>query len=206
MMPPRAHRLYLDSVRRLALVAERERAMRKFILTREGLCEAIGEAVVALLGAAVVIGLALYFRSYIAGYMGETLTKWLLLVVLILFFGTAISLAGDVVEGWLRIRKQEAEDKREQAELERKEQREKAEWDAFANWVKQNPMAAESLMCIAESEQIKDPEYRAWIADRRQTQGPNVLTDLPRLFDWLKARRDIKQFGLDTDLPPQTKE
>jgi hypothetical protein len=63
----------------------RSASVRKFILTREELREAIGEAVVVLLSAAALIGLALYFRSYIAGYIegyiGETLTRWLLLTI-----------------------------------------------------------------------------------------------------------------------------
>jgi hypothetical protein len=57
-------------------------------------------------------------------------------------------------------------------------------------------------MLIVESEQIENPEYRAWIAERRETEGPNILTDLPRLFNWLKAKRDLKKTGLDSGLPP----
>jgi len=31
------------------------------------------------------------------------------------------------------------------------------------------------------------------------------VTDLNRLFDWLKAQRDLKEFGLDIGLPSQPK-
>jgi hypothetical protein len=34
----------------------------------------------------------------------------------------------------------------------------------------------------------------------RESEGPNVLTDLPRLFNWLKAQRDFKRLGLDSGL------
>jgi len=56
-------------------------------------------------------------------------------------------------------------------------------------------------MCIAESEQIDDPEYLAWLQEWREREGPNVLTDLPRLFDWMKSRNDLKKIGLNPDYP-----
>jgi hypothetical protein len=56
-------------------------------------------------------------------------------------------------------------------------------------------------MCISEEEQIEDPEYRSWLVERRERKGPNPLTDLPRVFDWLKVRRDLKQFGIERPLP-----
>jgi hypothetical protein len=28
------------------------------------------------------------------------------------------------------------------------------------------------------------------------------LTDLPRLFEWLKAHRELKKFGIEPPLPP----
>jgi hypothetical protein len=97
-----------------------------------------------------------------------------------------------------RLKRQERE---RLAEWKREEEAEKAEWDAFVNWARQNPATAERLMLIVENEQISDPDYRAWIAERRAAKGPDILTDLPRLFNWLKAQRDLKKFGLGTDLP-----
>jgi hypothetical protein len=32
-----------------------------------------------------------------------------------------------------------------------------------------------------------------------------TATDLNRLFDWLKAQRDLKEFGLDIDLSSRPK-
>ncbi|MCP3402152.1 hypothetical protein [Bradyrhizobium sp. CCGB20] len=55
-------------------------------------------------------------------------------------------------------------------------------------------------MCIAEEEQIEDPERRSWIIERRERESPNALTDLPRLFDLMKANRDLKKFGIE---PPR---
>ncbi len=56
-------------------------------------------------------------------------------------------------------------------------------------------------MCIAKSEQIDDPEYLAWLQELREKEGPNVLTDLSRLFDWMKSRNDLKKIGLNPDCP-----
>src|SRR6516225_7622968 len=75
----------------------------------------------------------------------------------------------------------------------------------------QNPVTAERLMRIVDDE-------RSWDHERREAAGglsrvakhriaPMGLqqfytaTDLNRLFDWLKAQRDLKEFGLDIDLP-----
>ncbi len=165
-----------------------------FILTRKDLHEAVFSA----LGGAVVIGLAVYFKSNIEIYLGETFTKWLIVVVVALYL---LSIA-NVIDGWVSVRdwerrqrEVEAEEKHQLAELEREEEERGAEWGAFTNWVKQNPVTAERLMLIVENEQIKDPEYRAWIAERREAEGPNVLTDLPRLFDWLKGTSNNDVFG-----------
>ena len=163
------------------------------------------EALIRLAGGVVVAGLVLYFRTDIANYIGETPTSLLIWTLGILFCGWPTM---DVIVGWLRLRDwerrerdQEAEDKRRRAEREREEQEQQAEWDAFANWVEQNPVTAERLMRIVDREQINDPEHRAWNAERREAEGPNALTDLPRLFEWLKAHRDLKKFGLDSGLP-----
>jgi len=44
-------------------------------------------------------------------------------------------------------------------------------------------------------------EWDAFINWVRQ----HPVTDLNRLFDWLKAQRDLKEFGLDIGLPSQPK-
>jgi hypothetical protein len=113
-----------------------------------------------------------------------------------------------VLSGWLDIRnwerterRQKGEDERDRAKWEREERRQQTEYDAFLNWVRQNPRTADRLMRIAEEEQIENPEYRSWLIERREREGPNPLTDLPRLFDWMKAPRDLKQFGIDPPLP-----
>ena len=45
-------------------------------------------------------------------------------------------------------------------ELEREEEQNKAEWDAFINWVRQHPVTAERLMRIVDDEQSWDHERR----------------------------------------------
>src|SRR5262252_2833798 len=111
---------------------------------------------------------------------------------------------------WIRIRK--AEDKGQQAEWQREEEQSKAEWDAFINWVRQHPVTAERLMRIVDDEQSWDHERReaagglSRVAKMVHRNAPMDLqqfytaTDLNRLFDWLKAQRDLKEFGLDIDL------
>ena len=115
---------------------------------------------------------------------------------------------------WVRIRK--AEDKGQQAERQREEEQNKAEWDAFINWVRQHPVTAERLMRIVDDER-SDHERReaagglSRVAKMEHRIAPMDLqqfytaTDLNRLFDWLKAQHDLKEFGLDIDLPLQPK-
>jgi hypothetical protein len=167
-----------------------------FILTRKHLREEVRTAAAG----AAVIGLAFYFRSNIEFYLGHTLTDWLLPIIAALYVVSLVR----VLSGWLSIRdweRREREMKDEQAQWEREEQRDQAkyeaEYDVFKNWVKQNPVTAEGLMCVVEGEQIEDARHRAWIRERRQTEGPDPLTDLPRLFEWLKAQRDLKKIGID---------
>ena len=179
-----------------------DRKMRKFITTH-------GEAIGALFSGTILIGLALYFRSNIAGYLGETvatLVIWIVIGILVLTFS-----------GWVRIRKEEPEDKRQQAEWQREEEQSKAEWDAFINWVRQHPVTAERLMRIVDDEQSWDHERREAagglirVAKMEHRDAPMDLqqfytaTDLNRLFDWLKAQRDLKEFGLDIDLSSRPK-
>ncbi len=90
-------------------------------------------------------------------------------------------------------------EKRQQEKWGRQEQQRTAEWEVFETWVKQNPVAAERLMLIIDYEQIKDSEHRAWRSEKRETDGPSVF-DLSRLFNWLKAQRDLKKIGLDPHL------
>ena len=179
-----------------------DRKMRKFITTH-------GEAIGALFAGTILIGLALYFRSNIAGYLGETvatLVIWIVIGILVLTFS-----------GWVRIRKEEPEDKRQQAEWQREEEQSKAEWDAFINCVRQHPVTAERLMRIVDDEQSWDHERReaaggfSRVAKMEHRNAPMDLqqfytaTELNRLFDWLKAQRDLKEFGLDIGLPSQPK-
>jgi hypothetical protein len=102
-------------------------------------------------------------------------------------------------------------------ERERKEEQNKVEWDAFINWVRQHPVTAERLMRIVDDEQSWDHEWRGAagglirVAKMEHRDAPMDLqqfytaTDLDRLFDWLKAQRDLKQFGLDIDLSSRRK-
>jgi len=97
-------------------------------------------------------------------------------------------------------------------EREREEEQNKAEWDGFINWVRQHPVTAERLMRIVDDEQSWDHERReaavglSRVAKMEHRNAPTDLqqfytaTDLNRLFDWLKAQRDLKEFGLDIDL------
>ena len=97
-------------------------------------------------------------------------------------------------------------------EREREEEQNKAEWDGFINWVRQHPVTAERLMRIVDDEQSWDHERReaagglSRVAKMEHPNAPMDLqqfytaTDLNRLFDWLKAQRDLKEFGLDIDL------
>jgi hypothetical protein len=142
-----------------------------FILDWKDLREA---AWAAALGGAVAIGLALYFRSNIEIYLGETITKWLFVIAGVLYLLSVLN----VIQGWLFVREgerlkreREAADKREREEWERQDREQKVEWDAFTNWVKQNPATAERLMCIVEHEQIKDPEHRAWLAESEKAKA-----------------------------------
>jgi hypothetical protein len=166
------------------------------ILSRKDLREAL----LGALSGVVLIGLAFWFRNEIELYIGKTATSWLLNIALLLFL---LSLPR-VLIGWLNIRnwerterKLKEEDVRERAQWASEERQEQAAYDAFLIWVRQNPRTADRLMSVVEHEQIEDPEYQNWLIERREREGPNQLTDLPRLFDWLKARQDLKKFGID---------
>ena len=99
----------------------------------------------------------------------------------------------------------------------REEEQNKAEWDAFINWVRQHPVTVERLMRIVDDEQSWDHERREAAgglnraAKMEHRNAPMDLqqfytaTDLNRLFDWLKAQRDLKEFGLDIDLSSRPK-
>ena len=102
-------------------------------------------------------------------------------------------------------------------EREHEEEQSKAEWDAFINWVRQHPVTSDRLMRIVDDEQSWDHERReaagglSRVAKMEHRNAPMDLqqfytaTDLNRLFDWLKAQRDLKEFGLDIGLPSQPK-
>jgi len=94
------------------------------------------EAIVGMCGAFVILSLAVYFKRWIESHIGETLTNWLLIGVVVI----CVLNAGAVFNGWLfvrdgerREREMKAEDARQRAKWEREEQEEKAEWDAFTN-------------------------------------------------------------------------
>jgi hypothetical protein len=63
-----------------------------------------------------------------------------------------------------------------------------------------NPVFIAGTEWQREEEQSK-AEWDAFINWVRQ----HPVTDLNRLFDWLKAQRDLKEFGLDIGLPSQPK-
>lgn len=170
------------------------------ILNRKDLREAQLTAV----GGGFLIAIAFWFRGAIEFYIGQAATSWLLNVFLLLYLVSLIP----VLSGWLDIRHWESieherkkEDERDRLKWESEQRERQAEYGAFLNWVRQNPQTADRLMRVVEEEQIENPEYRSWLIERREREGANSLTDLPRLFDWLKARRDLNQFGIDPPLP-----
>jgi hypothetical protein len=163
------------------------------------------EAAPGALGGAVLIAAAFWFRREIEFYIGHTATILILYAVL----GLDLLWLNDVILGWVRIvrweradREKKREEERELAKLEMKEKQGRAEYDAFRKWADLNPRTVERLLAIVELEQIDDPEYISWLSERRQKEGPCPLTDLPRLFNWLEARRELKKFGMDPPLPP----
>jgi hypothetical protein len=170
--------------------------------------------------------------AYIGAYIGEKAADWLFTIIIALTLLGVYQLILDVVDRWqnaVYVRRNAAKEKREHAEFEREEKckqlEEEAEWTAFANWVKQNPSTAERLMCIVDDERCqRDPEWlqsdhRAYHREQREAAG-GLVTILERLntnrsvepfyaslqpqrlFEWLKAQRDLKRFGLDAGLPP----
>jgi hypothetical protein len=170
------------------------------ILSRKDL----GEAVLGALGGAAFVAAAFWFRNEIEFHISQTATSWILNTVLILYLLSLIRVIGGWVDvvSWERAeRKQKQQDERELAELEATEKREQAEYDAFRKWADLNRTTVERLLSIVEHEQIDDPEHLSWLRERREKEGPNPLTDLPRLFDWLRARRELNKFGIDPPLP-----
>jgi hypothetical protein len=163
------------------------------ILTREDLHKAVWQTV----SLAAVAVFALPFRDSVEAHIGTWPMR--------LIYGAAGMLLAyavvDLIEGWSLIRtcerqehEQKEEEKREQAELDREDQKQRTEWDAFTNWVEQNPVTAERLMAMADYEQAEgDPEYRTYLMEKREAEG----LDLTRLFNWLKARSDLRKAGLD---------
>jgi hypothetical protein len=173
--------------------------------------------------------------SYIGAYIGEKAADSLIVIIAILSLWSLCQLILDVIYRWQNAaytRRNAAEDKRRYAEFEREEQRkqvaDEAEWTAFTNWVKQDPSTAERFMSIVDDERCqRDPEWlrsehRAWFREKREAAGGLVAilecqkTHRPvdpyqayfqpqRLFEWLKAQRDLKRFGLDAGLPPWNK-
>jgi TM2 domain-containing membrane protein YozV len=136
------------------------------------------EALLGAFGSGVLIAIAFWFRGAIEFYIGQTATSWLLNAFLLLYLLSLIP----VLSGWLDIRnwerterKQKEEDERDRAKWESEERQQQVEYNAFLNWVRQNPRTADRLMRIAEEKQIEDPEYRNWLIERREREdGPRV--------------------------------
>jgi hypothetical protein len=165
----------------------------------------LGEAVLGALSGAALIAAAFWFRGEIEFHIGQTATSWVLNTLLLLYLLSLVPVIGGWVDiaSWERAeRKRKQEDERELAKLGAERKREQAEYDAFLKWADLNPKAVERLLSTVEYEQINDPEHISWLRERREREGPNRLTDLPRLFDWLKARRELKKFGIEPPLPP----
>jgi hypothetical protein len=162
-----------------------------------------GEAALSLFVGAILIGGAFWFRTEIEVKIGQTATTWALYISLLLYAVGAISTVFQVLDFlfWESSRrKRELEDKRELAKLEAERNREQAEYDSFLKWAAQNPKTVDRLLAIVDHEQIDDARYFSYVIERREREG--VLTDLPRLFNWLKARRELQKFGIDPPLPP----
>ncbi|MCA1390781.1 hypothetical protein I6F20_17075 [Bradyrhizobium sp. IC3123] len=162
-----------------------------------------------LLGAVwqgALIAALFWFRGEFEPHIGPTATSWALNILLLLYLFSLIRVAGgwwDIVSWERNDRKLREENQRELAALESEREREQAEYDAFLKWAKLNPKTVDRLLAIVEHEQIDDPERLSWLRERRETDGPDALTDLPRLFDWLKARRELQKFGIEPPLPPR---
>ena len=161
-----------------------------------------------LLGAiwqGALIAALFWFRGEFESHVGQTATSWALNILLLLYVFSLIRVFSGWwdIASWERVeRKRKQEDDKELAELESQRERDQAEYDAFARWARLNPKTVDRLLSIVEHEQIDDPERLTWMRERRETEGPNALTDLPRLFEWLKARRELQKFGIEPPLPP----
>ena len=171
------------------------------ILTRNDLRKELLSAV----GQAVFIAAAFWFRSEFESYVGPTATSWALYILLFLYLLSLVRVICGWVDvvGWERAeRKRKQEDEHEVVRLENERKQEQAEYDAFLKWARLNPRTVERLLSIVELEQFDDAERLSWMRERREAEGPNPLTDRPRLYEWLKARRELQKFGIDPPLPP----
>jgi hypothetical protein len=169
------------------------------ILTRKHL----NEAAQAAFGGVALVAAAVWLRPEIERYIGFNIPGW---VFVSAAFFCALALLNALI-GWVDIlrwerneRRCKEEEERENAKDEAERERERAKYAAFLSWVRQNPRTADRLMAIVEHEQVEDSDYRTWLIERRDKEGPNPLTDLPRLYDWLQARRDLHQYGIEVPL------
>lgn len=165
------------------------------ILSRDDLHEATLGAV----GGGVLIATAFWFRAEIERYIGIGIPSWVFGISTLLCVGLALR----ALVGWADILRWERNERRLKAEEERenaKDEAEREKYAAFLSWARQNPRTADRLMAIVEHEQIDDPEHLTWLRDRREKEGPNALTDLSRLYDWLQARQDLRQYGIEIPL------
>jgi len=80
-----------------------------FILNREQL----RDAAIGVIGGIALYACAVFFRGTIESYIGETLTSWLIPIVLVLFVILPIL---NLWDGWLSLRRWEQEDRERAAE------------------------------------------------------------------------------------------
>jgi hypothetical protein len=164
----------------------------------------LGEALLSVVVGAIFVGCAFWFRSKIESHIGQTATSWVLRILVLLYVLALASKLSESVDFLVREyteRKRKRDDEREQAKLDAEERKEWAEYRAFLNWAGQNRKTVDHLLAIVEREQIEDPEHLSYLIERREREGPSGLTDLPRLFEWLKARRELQKFGIEPPLP-----
>jgi hypothetical protein len=59
------------------------------------------------LGGAVIIGIGFHFWGSIEIYLGQTITNYLFVIMVVLFLGRVFIFIGQMIEGWWGVRKAE---------------------------------------------------------------------------------------------------